>query len=218
VRPRVTLHYAQSLDGRIARHGRTTRLSSPEGLVHAHRARASHDAVLVGAETVRVDDPLLTVRACEGPQPARVVLSTTLALPRTARFVTDRTGAGPRVVVGTREHARPEERAFLESQGVSIVLVGSEAPHRASLPEALAALAERGVRRLLVEGGGRVLTSLLAAGLADELSAEVAPVLLGDEGTPAVGALGGPAITLEEVRHEVDGGHVFVKGRVARGA
>ncbi|MBL8606028.1 MAG: RibD family protein [Myxococcales bacterium] len=218
MRPRVTLHYAQSLDGRIAVAGRTTKLSSATGVERAHSLRASHDAVLVGAETVRIDDPLLTVRAVDGPQPRRVVLTTTLDLPEAARLVTDRATPSERIVIGTHAGARPEARAWLEGQGVTVLLVGEIAPHRASLAEALAALHARGVERLLVEGGGRVITSLVDAELADELSVEIAPVILGDAATPAVGRLGARAsVTLTDARSTVEDGHVFVHGSL-RGA
>jgi 5-amino-6-(5-phosphoribosylamino)uracil reductase/diaminohydroxyphosphoribosylaminopyrimidine deaminase/5-amino-6-(5-phosphoribosylamino)uracil reductase len=215
---RVQLYFAQSLDGRIAFPGRAAKLSSALGVAHAHRARAQHDAVLVGAETVRVDDPLLTVRAAVGPQPMRVALTTALSVPRASRLVTDTAATSRRLVIGTREHADPDAKAFLEAHGVEVVLVGAEGPHRAALPEALAALAERGVRRLLVEGGARVITSFLAAGLADELCVEIAPVLLGGDATAAVAALAGAPVRLGNAVHEIHEGHVFVRAEIERDA
>ncbi|KYG01381.1 5-amino-6-(5-phosphoribosylamino)uracil reductase, partial [Sorangium cellulosum] len=86
-RPLVTLHFAQTLDGRIAAPNERVELSTPAGIAHAHRARADHDAVLVGIRTVVIDDPLLTVRACEGSQPMRVVLASALGVPEGARLL-----------------------------------------------------------------------------------------------------------------------------------
>src|SRR5262245_59408147 len=86
-RPSVTLHVAQSLDGRLGMPERTTLLSNDEGRRVAHVARADNDAVLVGATTVRIDDPRLTVREAQGRDPIRVVLSSTLAVPHHARIL-----------------------------------------------------------------------------------------------------------------------------------
>src|SRR5258706_1115467 len=86
-RPEVTIHFAQTLDGRIAFDNARAAISSDEGIAEAHRARAEHDAVLVGARTVAIDDPQLTVRACAGKQPRRVVLASALVLPKSAKLL-----------------------------------------------------------------------------------------------------------------------------------
>ncbi|WP_437567330.1 RibD family protein [Sorangium sp. So ce542] len=239
-RPLVTLHFAQTLDGRIAAPNERVELSTPAGIEHAHRARADHDAVLVGIRTVVIDDPLLTVRACEGPQPMRVVLASALGVPEGARLlrrtsitsitsITSTTTAngtsrgqpagGRVVVVGAAGRALDGARARLEERGAAVIVVPADDRGRVSLPHALAELHARGVRRLLVEGGAAVLTSFLRARLADRAEVEIAPRLLGDTAIPAVGALGeaplASAIDLREPAVELLGGNLLLRGDVA---
>jgi riboflavin biosynthesis pyrimidine reductase len=142
----------QSLDGRIATlSGHSHYINGSEGLAHLHRLRAVVDAVVVGANTVRLDDPQLTVRHVDGPNPVRVVIDPRRTLPATAR-------------------------AFA-ADGISRVLPeigGLFAP--AAILEALAA---RGLRRVLIEGGAQTVSHFLAAGCLDRLHIVVAPVILG---------------------------------------
>src|ERR1700761_3633362 len=104
-RPRVSLHFAQSLDGRIALIGTRTPLSSRAGFALAHRARTEHDAVLVGRATGRVDDPRLAVSDAGAHQPRRIVLASTLDVPAGARLL--RGGPGT-LVVGVEGKASPD--------------------------------------------------------------------------------------------------------------
>lgn len=220
-RPLVTLHFAQTLDGRIAARSERAALSTPEGITSAHRARAEHDAVLVGVRTVVIDDPRLTVRACEGRQPLRVVLSSALDLPEEARLLSparDEPAGGRVLVVGAAGRASEPAVARLVERGVDVVVVPATERGWVSLPHALAELHARGVRRLLVEGGGRVLTSFLLARLADRAEIEIAPRLFGDTALPAIGALGeapiASAIELREQVVEHVGGNVLLRGEL----
>ncbi|HYP89448.1 MAG TPA: dihydrofolate reductase family protein, partial [Polyangiaceae bacterium] len=123
-RPVVSLHFAQSLDGRIGlgRERERAMLSSELGVVSAHQARCRHDAVLVGIETVLHDDPLLTVRVAEGAQPLRVVLDSDLRLPRGARLLVPDSDAGPVLVFGSMARATPARRRELEAMGAEVFL------------------------------------------------------------------------------------------------
>jgi riboflavin-specific deaminase-like protein len=220
-RPLVTLHFAQSLDGRIGLGPSAERviLSSEQGAVCAHQARGTHDAVLVGIETLLHDDPLLTARAPACPQPLRVVLDSELRLPLAARVLAPGAGAGQVVVFGCAERARVERRRALESAGAGVLLTSADEQGRVALPEALEALAARGVRRLLVEGGGRVLTSFLRARLADRAEIEIAPLWLGGAATPALADLGigqvGQALRLERTSLEQLGPTWLVRGDIS---
>ena len=180
-RPFVTLTYAQSVDGCIAESkDQPLAISGPQSRTFTHQLRAAHDAILVGIGTVLTDDPRLTVRLVEAPRdPRPVVLDSRLRFPATARLLT---GPGPWIV--TAEDADPERQAKLEAAGAKVLRLPLSAPGRIDLERLLAALAEKGVKSLMVEGGATVISSFLAARLVDHLVVTVAPMLVG--GLPAV--------------------------------
>jgi 5-amino-6-(5-phosphoribosylamino)uracil reductase/diaminohydroxyphosphoribosylaminopyrimidine deaminase/5-amino-6-(5-phosphoribosylamino)uracil reductase len=212
--PIVTLHFAQSLDGRISLENQRLRLSSDEGLLRAQRARAENDAVLVGVRTIEIDDPRLTLRATPGAQPRRVVLSSTLRLPESARlFEPVGADAGEIVVIGARGRAESAHEAMLARRGARALVV--DASEGWVAPEAaLAALAQLGVKRVLVEGGARVLSSFLRHRLAAHAFVEIAPTFLGSPATSTLLSLGGVRATLGRVQVETIEGHVFVRGDI----
>lgn len=226
-RPLVTLHFAQSLDGRIGLGPGRERalLSSEQGVLCAHQARAEHDAVLVGIETVLSDDPLLTARSRGAKQPLRVVLDSALRLPQRARLLNADGAAGAVLVFGSAVRARAEQRELLERCGAEVHLTGADHVGRVSLPEMLDALQGRGVRRVLVEGGASVITAFLRARLAVRAEIEVAPLLLGAPATPALRELDierlGAALRLERLEVERLGQTLLLRGDIvypSRGA
>jgi riboflavin-specific deaminase-like protein len=215
-RPRVTLHFAQSLDGRIALAQTRTPLSSQAGLALAHRARAEHDAVLVGRTTVRVDDPRLTANGHEGRQPRRIVLASSLDVPSAARVFHRSPGT---LVVGVEGRASPEARARLAGVGAEVRLVAAGEDGLVSLPAALRVIRGWGVERLLVEGGARVLSSFLRGHLADEATIEIVPRLLGAPAVSALAEIGVDAIEravgVVDPQVERADGSIVVRGRLA---
>ena len=178
----------QSIDGRIATvTGHSKYINGPAGLAHLHRLRALVDAVLVGIGTAVADDPLLTVRRCAGPSPARIVLDPRGRLSPGAKVLGD---DGVRRLVIVAEGVAPKLPA-----GVEIVPVAAKGGEVA--PAAiLVALAERGFGRILIEGGAHTVSRFIAAGCLDRLHVTVAPVLLGS---------GIPAFTLPEAARIADG-------------
>ncbi|ESQ78178.1 bifunctional diaminohydroxyphosphoribosylaminopyrimidine deaminase/5-amino-6-(5-phosphoribosylamino)uracil reductase RibD [Asticcacaulis sp. YBE204] len=185
IRPFVTLKLATTLDGRIATHTGESRWITGEDARRAvHELRASHDAVLVGIETVLKDDPELTVRlqGYEGYQPARIVLDSRGRIPlhsklvQTARVI-------PTFVVTTHD-LNPE----LVSLGVRPLKVASK-HQRVDLTAALEALNDAGIDRLFVEGGGQIATAFIKAGAVDRLEWFRAPTILGGDGRSVVGFL-----------------------------
>jgi diaminohydroxyphosphoribosylaminopyrimidine deaminase / 5-amino-6-(5-phosphoribosylamino)uracil reductase len=167
----VFAQIGQSLDGRVATDsGHSHYINGPAGLAHLHRLRALADAVVVGVGTALADDPLLTVRRVSGPHPARVVVDPFGRLPASARLFAD---DGIRRLVLTSHEARPELPANVE-------IVRLPASQRRIAPqEILAALRERGLSRVLVEGGAETVSRFLAAGCLDRLHVLVAPIILG---------------------------------------
>lgn len=180
---------AQSLDGFIATQSGASRwIGGAEDLAHTHRLRASADAVLVGAATVAADDPRLTTRLVPGPSPVRVVLDPRRRLGAGFRVFQD---GGRTLLCAAAETAGPPRHGSAE------VITLPCAAGRFDLRALLAALAERGLRRILVEGGGVTLSGFLAAGLLDRLHVTLAPVVLG-AGIPAF--VLAPAATPAEAR------------------
>jgi GTP cyclohydrolase II len=185
-RPWVTLTYAQSLDGSLAGPGGVRlELSGQDSLRLTHRLRAWHDSLLVGIGTALADDPSLTVRWVAGANPRPVVLDSRLRLPATARLL----HAGQRPLIFASQAALPERAERLRAAGAEVVCVPSEPTVGLDLRQVLAALQQLGVKRLMVEGGSRVLRAMLAQRLGDCLIVTVAPRLVA--GTPVL-ALPGP--------------------------
>ena len=175
----VTLKLATSLDGRIATaSGESRWITGEAARLEGHRQRAAHDAILVGVETVLMDDPELTARLPGRPvdQPLRVVLDSRLRTPAAAKVAS----GGDSLILTAREPA-PIGSAMVEQIEA---IDGRPTP-----AAALAAIWRKGATSLLIEGGGQVAASFLCAGLVDRLEWFRAPVLLGGEGRPCVAAL-----------------------------
>ncbi|MDP2470050.1 MAG: bifunctional diaminohydroxyphosphoribosylaminopyrimidine deaminase/5-amino-6-(5-phosphoribosylamino)uracil reductase RibD [Candidatus Palauibacterales bacterium] len=186
--PWISVKLGLSLDGRIAgRPGLRTRITGDEAESYVHRLRAAHDAVMVGGRTVRVDDPLLTVRLAPPPRvpPSRVVLDPDLELPTDSRLA-DTVEEAP-VVVFCNEDAATGRRRALEWKGVEVVPV-PRASAGLDLGAVMLGLESRGVRSVLVEGGGRLVAGLMQAGLVRRQYLIYAPVVIGEEGVPSIGA------------------------------
>jgi 3,4-dihydroxy 2-butanone 4-phosphate synthase/GTP cyclohydrolase II len=176
-RPRVTVSYAQSLDGSIALPGgRPAKISGQESLKLTHRLRSAHDAILVGIGTIVSDDPQLNVRLIEGPSPQPVVLDSRLRLPLEARV---RTSGSRAPWVATTEAAETGRRADLRGSGTEVIDVPADECGLVHLPSLMTELAQRGIASVMVEGGARVLRSFMAARLVDQVVVTVAPILLG---------------------------------------
>jgi len=187
-RPFVTLNYAQTLDGRLATSaGSSQWISAPESLRFSHELRAKHDAIMVGSGTACKDHPRLTVRLVAGQNPLRVVVDSTLRTPLTAAVLTE--GAAPGTVLAVTDRAPAAKRDEVRALGATVLCLPTNARGRVDLVALLAALLDRGIGSVLVEGGAGMITALLRAQLVDRLVVCVAPKLLG-AGIEAVGDLG----------------------------
>ncbi len=173
--PFVLGRLSQSLDGRIATDsGHSFWISGEADVVHTHRLRALFDAVVVGAGTVRADDPLLTTRHCAGASPVRVVIDTERRLAPHYRLF----HGGPATLLLCAEDAPGESAGEAELLRLPRGDAGLDAA------AIVARLAARGLRRIYVEGGGITVSRFLAAGCLDRLHVTIAPLLLGS-GIPA---------------------------------
>lgn len=178
--PHVVAQLGQSLDGFIATaNGHSHFVTGPASIMHLHALRALSDCVIVGAGTVAADNPRLTTRLVSGPNPVRVILDPQLRLPISHGVFSD--GVAPTLRVRASGVALPTELVTDNVEDLEI-----DAPTgKLDLGALLAELQSRGLRSVLVEGGGVTVSAFLAAGLIDRLHVVVAPFILG-EGRPGV--------------------------------
>ena len=189
-RPMVTLKLASTLDGRIAtKSGESRWITGEEARRRTHLLRARHDAIMVGSNTVIADDPELTCRlpGLTERSPVRVVVDGRLRVPLTARLVQDARRYPTWFI--TRHHDAPERHRVFEECGVQLlpVAVGGET---VDLAAGLSQLAERGVTRVLAEGGAGLAAALLRAGLVDRIAWFRASRVMGGDGIPAIAPFG----------------------------
>ncbi len=202
-RPYVVAQLGQSLDGRIATvSGDSAGINGAAALDHLHRLRANVDAVLVGIGTILADDPQLTVRRVDGPQPVRVIVDPNGRLPASARCLT--TGTSDCIVLTSRQEPMPK--------GAEGILLEACAP-RIEPASILEALFKRGLKKILVEGGGTTISHFMNAGLVDRLHVLLAPLILGS-GIPGlllnpIGSVS-EAIRPQTSVHVLDGGDVLI--------
>lgn len=190
-RPLVTLKIASTLDGRIATHARESKwITGPLARAWGHAFRASHDAIVTSATTVRDDDPELTCRlpGMEGVSPVRVALDSRLSMPLTSRIVATASQV-PTWVVTTEGAERDRREAFTDC-GVEIIEVDADDGGRADALGAMKALGERGITRVLVEGGSTIAATMFRAHLVDRIVWFRAPDVMGGDGLPVAQAFG----------------------------
>ena len=216
--PFVAAKFAATLDGRIAATSGDSRwISGPETLAWAHRMRPTLDAILVGSETVIVDNPQLTARPPDArgpvPQPLRVVLDSRGRVPPDARVLDDQAQA--RTLIATTEASPASWREAITARGAEVAVLPSR-DGRVDLPPLLAELGGRGVLLLLVEGGGEVLGSFFDRRLVNKVYAVVAPMLIGGDAQTAVRGAGAArmadALRLGDAQVERLGADLLVSG------
>ncbi|PZC48540.1 MAG: Pyrimidine reductase [Chloroflexi bacterium] len=221
-RPLVIAKWAASLDGKIAATSGDARwVSGPEARAWSHRLRVQHDAILVGVETVLLDDPQLTARL-EGAgadlrQPLRVVLDSHGRTPPSARVLDDQDVA--RTVICCTADSADSWRAAIEARGARVAEVAADTAGRVDLGAMLDWLGQEGVVSLIVEGGGRVHGAFFDAQLVQQVYAVVAPSVIGGAAANAVAGAGATrmadATRLRDVRVAWLGRDLLVSGRPA---
>ncbi len=209
-RPLGILKYAMTLDGKIATtSGHSAWVTSQDSRTEVHQLRAACDAVIVGGNTVRLDNPYLTSHQVGAHNPLRVVMSRRLNLPENARLW--QTADAPTLVL-TEEGANPDFQELLLKQGVEVVEFTSLTPEKA-----MAYLYERGFCNVLWECGSTLAASAIAQGAVQKVLAFIAPKIIGGSIAPTpVGDLGfttmTQALSLERVRWRVVGSDCLVEG------
>ncbi len=214
--PFVTLSYAQSVDGSIAaRPSQPFALSSEKSFAMTHLLRSRHDALLVGINTVLVDDPRLTVRLCKGDNPQPVVLDSRLRFPDDANLLAH---PDKHPLLFTTTAAAAGEFARLEARGASIHVMPKDRVGRVDLIAALQCLADKGVTRLMVEGGATVINSFLQSHLVNYCVITVVPKLIG--GVRAMDNLCAsddvPPLSIVDCLYQPLGGDLIIHGGIGK--
>jgi len=175
-RPRVILSAAMSLDGKIATKTGDSELSSKQDKVRIHKLRSKVDAILVGSNTVKRDDPLLTVRYVKGKNPLRIVLDSKATINQKSQII--RTCKKIPTIVAVSKKASRQNISKLKKHPLEIIVIGE---NRVNIKSLLKSLSKKKIKTLLVEGGGTVNWEFIKLGLVDELIVTITPYLIGGQ-------------------------------------
>ena len=175
-RPRVILSAAMSLDGKIATKTGDSELSSKQDKVRIHKLRSKVDAILVGSNTVKRDDPLLTVRYVKGKNPLRIVLDSKATINQKSQII--RTCKKIPTIVAVSKKASRQNISKLKKHPLEIMVIGE---NRVNIKSLLKSLSKKKIKTLLVEGGGTVNWEFIKLGLVDELIVTITPYLIGGQ-------------------------------------
>ena len=175
-RPRVILSAAMSLDGKIATKTGDSELSSKQDKVRIHKLRSKVDAILVGSNTVKRDDPLLTVRYVKGKNPLRIVLDSKATISQKSQII--RTCKKIPTIVAVSKKASRQNISKLKKHPLEIMVIGEK---RVNIKSLLKSLSKKKIKTLLVEGGGTINWEFIKLGLVDELIVTVTPYLVGGQ-------------------------------------
>ncbi len=173
-RPYVILSAGQSLDGKIATRTGDSKLSSKRDLVRVHKLRASVDAILVGKQTVMIDNPSLTVKYAKGKNPTRIILDSNGSITSDSKIV--KTCNKVPTIIAVSEKASKKNITRLQRYGLEVIKCGQ---NKINIKKLLQILKKKNINRLLVEGGGITNWSFFKEGLVDEIIVTLTPFILG---------------------------------------
>jgi diaminohydroxyphosphoribosylaminopyrimidine deaminase/5-amino-6-(5-phosphoribosylamino)uracil reductase len=219
-RPWVILKWAQSIDGKLAwseqcGEGENNRwISNESSRKDAHKLRRSVGGIVIGVDTVIADNPLLIPRPSKGKYPLRIVLDSNLRIPLGSRIINTKRAATLVICTAKAMVLNAQKTERVRRRGVEVFPV-ADVEGRCDLDAVIGELGRRGIQRVLVEGGARVLTSFLKRGLGDAVRVYVAPMILGTAGTAgiteAMAQIGGVEC-LHYVKVEDFGGDACIHG------
>lgn len=191
-KPKVLIKAAISLDGKIATNtGESQWISNPESRAYVHTLRAQYEAILVGVQTVILDNPRLTIRIEGKPEhsPIRIVLDSKGRIPLNSTLLND--AFKSKTLVATTHHMPAHFKQQLLDKGVQVIVLKDTNGHVDWL-DLMNQLSDRKVQSIFIEGGGEIIASALKAGIVDKVSVAIAPLLIG--GQSAKGFMAGEGI------------------------
>ena len=174
---RITINTAMTIDGKIATSSGDSSISSKEDLRRIHQLRAAVDAVVVGISTVLVDDPCLTVRYVKGKSPARVIVDSKGRIPLDSKIL--QTARRITTIVAVTKHASTEKKYKIRETGAVVITVSHKTDNLVDMKELFTILEKRGMKNILVEGGGEINWSVLNTRMVDELIVTISSVIVG---------------------------------------
>ena len=177
-KPKVTLSAAITLDGKIGQKNKQIVLSSKSDKIRVHKLRSKSDAILVGKNTVQQDDPLLTVRYTKGKNPIRIILDSHGTIKNNSKIIKTCKRVPTMVVVS--ELASKPNLNRLQKLPIDVIVCGKT---QVNITKLLSILSKKGIKNVLLEGGGTLNRSFLKKNLIDEMVIALTPYVLGSENT-----------------------------------
>jgi diaminohydroxyphosphoribosylaminopyrimidine deaminase/5-amino-6-(5-phosphoribosylamino)uracil reductase len=176
--PYITLKIAQSTDRKISEsRNQQTWLTGKESIKYVHKLRSEYDAVLVGANTIKIDDPQLNVREVNGRNPVRIIIDGKLSIPFNSKILNP--GDPEKTWVYTSKNVDEKKIKRLTERGIRIFKVESAGQNKLDVKKILKILAEQRITSLLVEGGANIFSQFVGQDLFDEIIILQAPKILG---------------------------------------
>ena len=183
-RPKIILSAAVSIDGKITTRTGDSKLSSKKDLNRLHKLRSTVDAILVGKNTVKKDDPLLTVRYCKGKNPTRIILDSSGTISNKSKIL--QTSDKVKTIIAVSKKITKKNTQKLEKFPIDVIVLGENQVNVKSL---LQNLGKRKIKTILLEGGGSINWEFIKNNLVDEFFITITPYILG--GTDAISLVQG---------------------------
>ena len=177
-KPKVTLSAAITLDGKIGQKNKQIVLSSKSDKIRVHKLRAKSDAILVGKNTVQQDDPLLTVRYAKGKNPIRIILDSHGTIKNDSRII--KTCKRVSTIIVVSEIISKSNLNRLQKLPIDVIVCGK---NQVNITKLLSILSKKGIKTVLLEGGGTLNRSFLKKNLIDEMIIALTPYVLGSKNT-----------------------------------
>ena len=181
---KVIINSAMSIDGKISTYSGDSKISSDIDLLRMHKLRSKVDAIIIGIKTAIRDNPMLTVRLPDSQNyyPTRIVIDSLCKIPITSQLV--KTAKMYDTIIAVTNHASVRKIRKLESLGVQIINTGKS--YKVDLKKLFQILKQRGMKKILIEGGGEINWSCISHNLVNELIITISPIIIGGKNTKTI--------------------------------